>query len=66
MAFNVSVRAEGPSTTLTVDNWTVSPTGIVCKVYNGTTWDTATVKVYNGTTWDTATPKVYNGSAWDG
>ena len=65
MAYNVSVKAVGASTELVVDNWTIA-SGIVCKVYNGTTWDTATVKVYNGTSWDTATPKVYNGSAWNG
>lgn len=40
--------------------------GLAAKVYNGSTWDTATVKVYDGADWVTAAPKVYDGADWLG
>ena len=69
MAYNVSIKAYGSTTELIVDGNDAPPaSGITCKVYNGTSWVTATPKVYDSatSTWVTATPKVRDSGAWVG
>ena len=35
-----------------------------CKIWNGSSWVTATPYIWNGSSWVIATPYVWNGSSW--
>ena len=46
--------------TITVD----ANSPAACKIWNGSSWVTATPYIWNGSSWVIATPYVWNGSSW--
>lgn len=48
------------NTTISID----ANSPAACKIWNGSSWVTATPYIWNGSSWVIATPYVWNGSSW--